>query len=98
MKLIYKILDKIFSKYGYHAGITFKVNISNLTDEQKQSYFVARDLLSNIGISCDSGCGISGVSDLEFDWSLTGANCICKRCGYESQKHNDEFNKRNCKN
>ena len=94
MKLIYKIIDRIFSRYGYHAGIQFKVNISNLTEEQKENYFVARNMLLEIGITCDSGIGINGVSDLEYDWSLVGANCVCSRCGYESQKHQEEFQRR----
>lgn len=46
-------------------------DLRNLTQEQKEKLFKVEEILSEIGVSFDTGAG-GGVRDWEWDWSLKG--------------------------
>src|SRR5690606_23172666 len=48
------------------------INMSLLTEEEREKVYEAQRLLSEVGVTFDTGSG-GGGRDWELDWSLTGA-------------------------
>ena len=57
-----------------------RIQLKDLTNEQKEHLFKAEEELSKAGVSFDTGYSFGDKTrDWEFDWSLKGAEVILKK-------------------
>lgn len=66
-----------------------KIDVSTMSEEQRDTFYRGLDLLRGAGISFDTGVG-GGYFDCELDWSLKGASLVvrlfpCYRSGCEQR-------------
>ena len=57
------------------TSATFQIDTSEFGDEKWEKLFKAERLLSEIGVTFDTGAGC-GCRDWELDWSLKGARLM----------------------